>query len=79
MNPEEQNLLHYINTILVLKNWKKSGLISDEDYIKMEAKTARKFGIKNVSLYRSIDLLYKPFRVIYIHNKKRKSYIKKGE
>ena len=52
MNPEEQNLLHYINTILVLKNWKKSGLISDEDYIKMEAKTARKFGIKNVSLYR---------------------------
>ena len=58
MNPEEQNLLHYINTILVLKNWKKSGLISDEDYIKMEAKTARKFGIKNVSLYRSIDLLY---------------------
>ena len=38
MNPEEQNLLHYINTILVLKNWKKSGLISDEDYIKMEAR-----------------------------------------
>ena len=65
MNPEEQNLLHYINTILVLKNWKKSGLISDEDYI-----TARKFGIKNVSLYRSIDLLYKPFRVIYMCDKK---------
>ena len=70
MNPEEQNLLHYINTILVLKNWKKSGLISDEDYIKMEAKTARKFGIKNVSLYRSIDLLYKHFRVIYMCDKK---------
>lgn len=70
MNPEEQNLLHYINTILVLKNWKKSDLISDEDYIKMEAKTARKFGIKNVSLYRSIDLLYKPFRVIYMCDKK---------
>ena len=70
MKHKEQNLTNYINTILVKKKKKKSGLISDEDYIKMEAKTARKFGIKNVSLYRSIDLLYKPFRVIYMCDKK---------
>lgn len=70
MNPEELNQLHYINTIVVLQNWRKQGLISDEDYTKMEAKSARKFGIKNVSLYRSIDLLYKPFRVIYMCDKK---------
>lgn len=70
MNPEELNQLHYINTIVVLQNWRKQGLISDDDYTKMEAKTARKFGIKNVSLYRSIDLLYKPFRAIYMCDKK---------
>ena len=70
MNPVELNQLHYINTIVVLQNWHKQDLISDDDYTKMEVKTARKFDIKNVSLYRSIDLLYKPFRAIYMCDKK---------
>nr|DAQ71508.1 MAG TPA: hypothetical protein [Caudoviricetes sp.] len=38
-----------------------------------------RYSEKNIHLFCLNDLIYMPFRVIYIHNKKRKSYIKKGE
>lgn len=70
MNVSDKNTLHYVNAIIVIRNWLNDGLIDNKDYEKMEAKIAKKFGIKNVDIYRSIDLLYVPFRAIYMCDKK---------
>jgi len=70
MNQTDKDWLHYTNIVLILKQWLKDGLISDKDYSKLEAETAKKFGIKNNGIYRSINLIYSPFRVIYMSDKK---------
>ena len=70
MRLDDKNTLHYVNTILTLKKWLNAGFIDAEDYEKMEARAAEKFGIKSIDIYRSIDLLYIPFRVIYMCDKK---------
>lgn len=48
----------YLNTMLQAKKMLSMGILSEEDYAKIDTIFAEKYGISSCSLYRGIDLLY---------------------
>lgn len=64
------NIDQYHSSLAVVKSMFVKGLIDEKDYKKSEGYLAKKYCIKKGSLYRSNDLINKPFRVIYIVQKK---------
>ena len=63
-------LERYLLSIENLKTMYKNDLIDAKDYQKAESFLTKKYCIKKVSLYPPNDLIYLPFRAMYIHGKK---------
>ena len=59
-----QNEINYLNAITQAKQMLFKGLISREDYFKIEDKMAKKYNLGKTSLYRANDLINSSFRVI---------------
>ena len=59
-----QNEINYLNAITQAKNMLFKGLISREDYFKIEDRMAKKYNLPKTSLYRANDLINSSFRVI---------------
>lgn len=57
-----EKVVIYINCVLIAKRMLKQGLIDQDDFNKMEEAVATNYGIKNNSIYRTIDLIYSYFR-----------------
>ena len=52
------SVLEYELAISVLSQLLESGLITKEEYDKLEKKIAKKFGLKDKSIYRINNLIY---------------------
>ena len=52
------SVLEYELAISVLSQLFESGLITKEEYDKLEKKTAKKFGLKDKSIFRNNNLIY---------------------
>lgn len=59
-----QNEINYLNVITQSKQMLSKGIISWEDYLKIEEKMAKKYNLGKTSLYRANDLINSSFRVI---------------
>lgn len=59
-----QNEINYLNVITQAKQMLSKGIISWEDYLKIEEKMAKKYNLGKTSLYRANDLINSSFRVI---------------
>lgn len=59
-----QNEIDYLNVITQAKQMFSKGIISWEDYLKIEEKMAKKYNLGKTSLYRANDLINSSFRVI---------------
>lgn len=59
-----QNEINYLNVITQAKKMLSKGIISWEDYLKIEEKMAKKYNLGKTSLYRANDLINSSFRVI---------------
>lgn len=59
-----QNEIDYLNVITQAKQMLSIGIISWEDYLKIEEKMAKKYNLGKTSLYRANDLINSSFRVI---------------
>lgn len=59
-----QNEINYLNVITQAKQMLSKGLISREEYLKIEDKMAKKYNLGKTSLYRANDLINSSFRVI---------------
>lgn len=59
-----QNEINYLNAITQAKQMLFKGLISREDYFKIEDQMAKKYNLGKTSLYRANDLINSSFRVI---------------
>lgn len=59
-----QNEINYLNVITQAKQMLSKGIISWEDYLKIEEKMATKYNLGKTSLYRANDLINSSFRVI---------------
>ena len=51
----------YLASMLQAKNMLSQGVISSDDYIKIDTIIAEKYGISSCSLYRGIDLIHRDF------------------
>lgn len=49
-----QAIIHYQTAISVFKKWLKEGIIRYEDFIRIEAVIAQKYGLTSRSIYRII-------------------------
>ena len=67
---DRTNIENYQSSLSIVVSMYKNGLISDKDYQKAESHLAKKYCIKKGSIYRSNDLINKPFRAIYMMQKK---------
>lgn len=59
-----QNEINYLNAITQAKKMLSKGIISREEYLKIEDKMAKKYNLGKTSLYRANDLINSSFRVI---------------
>ena len=55
-------LEQYLASMLQIKKMLSMGIITLEDYAKIDTILAEKYGISSCSLYRGIDLIYHGFR-----------------
>ena len=55
-------LEQYLASMLQMKKMLSMGILTPEDYAKMDTILAEKYGISSCSLYRGIDLIYSGFR-----------------
>ena len=60
-NGYRANLESYLASMLQAKNMLSQGVISSDDYIKIDTIIAEKYGISSCSLYRGIDLIHRGF------------------
>ena len=51
----------YLASMLQAKRMLSMGILTPEDYAKIDTIIAKKYGISSCSLYRGIDLLYRRF------------------
>jgi hypothetical protein len=51
-----KKIMHYRAAVAVFGLWRRDGLISREDFYKVEGMTAEKYGILLHSIYRIVDL-----------------------
>lgn len=59
-----QNEIDYLNAITQAKQMLSKGIISSEEYLKIEDGMAEKYNLGKTSLYRANDLINSSFRVI---------------
>lgn len=52
----------YLAAMLQAKRMRSMGILTSEDYAKIDTMMAEKYGIFSCSLYRGIDLIYDGFR-----------------
>ena len=64
------NLEQYLLSLNAIKKMKNSGILNESDYKKSETFLAKKYCIKNGSLFRENDLINSRFRAIYMTDKK---------
>ena len=55
-------LEQYLASMLQMKKMLSMGILTPDDYAKMDTILAEKYGISSCSLYRGIDLIYSGFR-----------------
>ena len=67
---DRANIEKYQSSLSIIKTMYIIGLINDKEFLKAESHLAKKYCIKNGSIYRSNDLINKRFRGIYIVQKK---------
>ena len=67
---ERSNLEKYYSSMAIFVSMKNAGVLSTDDYLKAEALIAEKYCIKKGNLYRLIDLIIVPKRVINTSDKK---------
>ena len=60
----DQNEINYLNAITQAKYMLSKGIISWDEYLKIEEKMAEKYNLEKTSLYRANDLINSSFRVI---------------
>lgn len=60
----------YISSLRNIERMKKEGILNDKDFEKADSFLRKKYGIKTTSLFRSNHLINKPFRAMYIGDKK---------
>ena len=60
----DQNEINYLNAITQAKSMLSKGIISWDEYLKIEEKMAEKYNLEKTSLYRANDLINSSFRVI---------------
>lgn len=58
-----QNEINYLNAITQAKNMLSKGVITDGEFLKIEAKMAEKYNLDKTNLYRANDLINSSFRV----------------
>ena len=73
------NLEAYYSSLSIVKNMYIKGLINVKDYAKAENHLAKKYCIKNGSIYRSNDLINNRFRVINMMQKKEVQAARKND
>lgn len=59
-----QDEINYLNAITQAKNMLSKGIITWEEYLKIEDRMAKKYNLPKTSLYRANDLINSSFRVI---------------
>ncbi len=59
-----QNEINYLNAITQAKSMLSKGIITWDEYLKIEDKMAKKYNLEKTSLYRANDLINFSFRVI---------------
>lgn len=59
----------YTASMLQAKRMLTMGILTPEDYTKIDTIMAKKYGISSCSLYRGIDLIYDGFRANMSHYK----------
>lgn len=59
-----QNEIDYLNAITQAKQMLSKGIVSSEEYLKIEDRMAEKYNLGKTSLYRANDLINSSFRVI---------------
>lgn len=60
----KQNEIDYLNAITQAKSMFSKGMITFEEYLKIEGRMAVKYNLEKISLYRANDLINSSFRVI---------------
>lgn len=60
----------YLQALNLVISMKKSGVISDSEFMKSESFLAKKYCIKKGSLLRPNDLINNSFRAMYMTNRK---------
>ena len=60
-NRYRANLESYLASMLQAKKMLSQGILTPEDYIKIDTIIAEKYGISSCSLYRGIDLIHRGF------------------
>lgn len=60
----KQNEIGYLNAITQAKSMLSKGIITFEEYLKIEDRMATKYSLDKTSLYRANDLINTSFRVI---------------
>lgn len=66
----KENIERYYSSLSIVNSMYEKGLINEKEYAKAENYLAKKYCIKKGSIYRSNDLINKPFRAIYMMQKK---------
>ena len=59
-----QNEINYLNAITQAESMLSKGIITWDEYLKIEDKMAKKYNLEKTSLYRANDLINSSFRVI---------------
>ena len=60
------NEIKYLNAMAQAKSMIKQGLITEKEFMKIEAKMAEKYSLNELSIYRVNDLIISNFRDIYM-------------
>ena len=60
-NGYRANLESYLASMMQAKKMLSKGVVSSDDYIKIDTIIAEKYGISSCSLYRGIDLIHRDF------------------
>ena len=55
-------LEQYLSSMMQAKQMLSQGIITQEDYAKIDTIIAAKYGLESCNLYRGIDLIYKEVR-----------------
>lgn len=60
----KQDEINYLNAMTQAKSMLSKGMITLEEYLKIEGRMAKKYNLEKTSLYRANDLINTSFRVI---------------